>query len=183
MSLSVLIFWSFCVFVVVLLMFRNFKKNFIFWLSWVFFAVGSSLLQGFSPVVVGKRLSNCSVEASHFCGFSCCGVWSQGHKGFSSCSSWALESGLSSCGKRAKLLRGMWNLPGSGSKRCLLHWQADSWLLRHQGSPHCGFSLNWPDDKFSGTIFHRFIRHVDTPFWWSEVSRSVVSDSLRSHGL
>ena len=33
-----------------------------------------------------------------------------------------------------------------------------------------GFSLKWPDDNFSGTTFHRFIRHVDTPFWWNSSS-------------
>ena len=34
--------------------------------------------------------------------------------GFSSCSSQALEHRLSSCGAWAKLLRGMWDLPGPG---------------------------------------------------------------------
>ena len=34
--------------------------------------------------------------------------------GFSSCGSWALERRLSSCGTRAQLLRGMWDLPGPG---------------------------------------------------------------------
>ena len=34
--------------------------------------------------------------------------------GFSSCGSWVLERRLSSCGARAQLLRGMWDLPGPG---------------------------------------------------------------------
>ena len=34
--------------------------------------------------------------------------------GFSSCGSRALERRLSSCGARAQLLRGMWDLPGPG---------------------------------------------------------------------
>ena len=34
--------------------------------------------------------------------------------GFSSCGSWALERRLSSCGARAQLLRGMWDLPTPG---------------------------------------------------------------------
>ena len=42
---------------------------------------------------------------------------------------------LSSCGSRAQLLRGMWDLPRQGSNPCPLHWQADSQPLRHQGSP------------------------------------------------
>ena len=36
------------------------------------------------------------------------------HAGFSSCGSRALEHRLSSCGARAQLLRGMWDLPGPG---------------------------------------------------------------------
>ena len=42
---------------------------------------------------------------------------------------------LSSCGSRAQLLHGMWDLPRPGSNPCPLHWQADSQPLRHQGSP------------------------------------------------
>ena len=36
--------------------------------------------------------------------------------GLRSCGSWALEHRLSSCGSRAQLLRGMWDLPGPGLK-------------------------------------------------------------------
>ena len=42
---------------------------------------------------------------------------------------------LSSCGSRAQLLRGMWDLPRPGLELCSLHRQADSQPLRHQGSP------------------------------------------------
>ena len=35
-------------------------------------------------------------------------------RGLSSCGSQALEHGLRSCGARASLLRGMWDLPGPG---------------------------------------------------------------------
>ena len=43
-------------------------------------------------------------------------LWSTGsrHAGFSSCGSRALEHRLSSCGARASLLRGTWDLPGPG---------------------------------------------------------------------
>ena len=34
--------------------------------------------------------------------------------GFSSCGTWALERRLRSCGARAELLHGMWDLPGPG---------------------------------------------------------------------
>ena len=42
---------------------------------------------------------------------------------------------LSSCGSRAQLLRGMWDLPRPGLEPVSLHWQADSQPLRHRGSP------------------------------------------------
>ena len=40
-------------------------------------------------------------------------------------------------GSRAQtwLLCGLWNLLDQGSHLCLLHWQADSLPLSHQGSP------------------------------------------------
>ena len=43
-------------------------------------------------------------------------LWSMGSRrtGFSSCGSWTLERRLSSCGARAYLLRGTWDLPGPG---------------------------------------------------------------------
>ena len=65
----------------------------------------------------------CRVRASHCGGFSCCGARALGWRasvvvahGFSSCSLRALEHRLSSCGTRAQLLRGMWDLPGPGIK-------------------------------------------------------------------
>ena len=55
---------------------------------------------------------------SHCGGFSCCGAQALGAWasvvvacGLSSCGSRALEHKLSSCGARAKLLHGMWDLP------------------------------------------------------------------------
>ena len=52
---------------------------------------------------------------------SLCGAWTLGMQasvvvacGLSSCSSRALEHRLSSCGARASLLCGMWDLPGPG---------------------------------------------------------------------
>ena len=51
----------------------------------------------------------------------CCGAQALGTRaavvvarGCSSCGTWALESRLSSCGARALLLRGMWDLPRPG---------------------------------------------------------------------
>ena len=50
------------------------------------------------------------------CGARALGAWASvvvAH-GLSSCGLWALEHRLSSCGTRAQLLRGMWDLPGPG---------------------------------------------------------------------
>ena len=53
---------------------------------------------------------------SRHTGFSSCGTRASVvvARGISSCGSRALGRRLSSCGARAKLLRGMWDLPGSG---------------------------------------------------------------------
>ena len=63
----------------------------------------------------------CSARASHCGGFSCCGARALGVRasvvvahGLSSCGSRALERRLSSCGTRAQLLDGMWDLPRRG---------------------------------------------------------------------
>ena len=66
---------------------------------------------------------HCCARAFSSCGkWPCVGfslwwlllLWNMGsrHVGFSSCGLWALEHRLSSCGTRASLLHGMWNLPG-----------------------------------------------------------------------
>ena len=47
--------------------------------------------------------SSCGVWTSHYGGFFCCGPWDPEHR-------------LNSCGPCASLLRGMWDLPGSGIK-------------------------------------------------------------------
>ena len=47
-------------------------------------------------------LCGCGVLASSCSGFSCCGAWTVGHTGFRS------------CGPRAQLLQGMWDLPRLG---------------------------------------------------------------------
>ena len=52
---------------------------------------------------------------------------------------------LSSCGSRAQLLRGMWDLPSQGLNLCPLHWQADYQPLRHQGSPRILNSASKPN--------------------------------------
>ena len=69
-----------------------------FWLHWVFVAARGP------PLVAASRATPwCGARASH------CGGWSR-------CRAWALDCRLSSCGERAQLLRGMWDLPGAGLK-------------------------------------------------------------------
>ena len=55
----------------------------------------------------------------------------------------ALERRLSSCVLWAKLLHGMWDLPGPGLNPCLLHWQVDSLPLSQQGSPLHSACVVW----------------------------------------
>ena len=89
--------------------FYLFIHLFIFWLSWVFVAA-----RRLSLVVVSRGYS--SLRCTGFSLRWLLLLWSTGSKraGFSSCGSWALERRLSSCGARAQLLRGMWDLAGPG---------------------------------------------------------------------
>ena len=77
--------------------------------------------QAFSSCGERGATLHCGAGASHCGGFSCCGaralgVWASVVVacGLSSYGLWALEHRLSSCGARALLLRGMWDLPGPG---------------------------------------------------------------------
>ena len=98
---------------------RFFKKNiyfiyFYFCLCWVFTAVHRPSL-----VAASGGYSSLWCAGFHCGGFSCCGARALGtwasvvvaHK-LISCGSWALEHRLNSCGAWAKLLHGMWDLPG-----------------------------------------------------------------------
>ena len=71
-------------------------------------------------LVAGATLP-CRARVSHCGGFSCCGARALGEQASvvmahrpSSCGLRAPEHKLSSCGARAQLLRGMWDLPGPG---------------------------------------------------------------------
>ena len=74
-------------------------------------------------------------------GFPCCGARPQGCTGFSSCGTWTQELRFLDSGAHALLLRHTGSAApqhvGSsreGSNPRLLHWQADSSSLSHQGS-------------------------------------------------
>ena len=74
------------------------------WLHWVFFAMCR-----LSLVVVSGGYSSLRCAGFSLRWLLCCGAWALG--------AWAsavVACGLSSCGKRAWLLRGMWDLPGPG---------------------------------------------------------------------
>ena len=87
-------------------------------------------------LVAAWALSNCSKQASHCGGFSCCRAWALERTSFRSCGSWVLEHRFNSRGPQelsCPAARGIF--PDQGSNPCLLHWQADSWPPSHQGSP------------------------------------------------
>ena len=74
-------------------------------------AFSSCVKQGLLFVAVHALLiAVASLVVEH--GLQAHGLQQLWHMGFGSCASWALECRLSSCGARAQLLRGMWDLPG-----------------------------------------------------------------------
>ena len=91
-------------------LFKNLFLLFIyFWLHWV-----CGTARGL-PLVAASRGSS-SLRCAGFSLRWLLLLQSMGsrHTGFSSCGSQAVESRLSSCGSRAELLCGMWDLPGPG---------------------------------------------------------------------
>ena len=85
----------------------------------------------------GERwlLSGCGIPASHFGGFSGCGVWPL-EPADSVVVALRLEStGLVLMIHRLCCSAACGIFPGQGSNPCLLHWQADSLPVSYQGSP------------------------------------------------
>ena len=109
----------------------------------IYGCIESSLLcVGFLQLRRAGATLCCDVRPSHCGGFSCCGAQALGARasgvvahGLSSCGSQALERRLSSCGTRAQLLHGMWDVPGPGLEPVSPALAADSQPLCHQGSP------------------------------------------------
>ena len=84
---------------------------------------GSSLLgRLFSHCGQRGLLSSHSALASRCSDFSFYRAQALEHEGFGSCDAWA------------ELPQGVWDLPDQGLEPCLLHRQADSSPLSHQGS-------------------------------------------------
>lgn len=111
-------------------------------------------LQSWSSLLHGLPLNSRAGPTLQFwCpGFSlwlsCCGAQAPGHTGFSSCNTWTQQlwhAGLQgrvpnsfSTGASCSMTCGI--LPRvRGLNLCLLHWQAESLSLSHQGSPKCHF--------------------------------------------
>ena len=84
--------------------------NFIyFWLRWIVVAVC-----GLSLVVASRGYSSLQCAGFSFWWLLLLRSTGSRRAGFSSCGTQALERMLSSCGARAQLLRGMWDLPRPG---------------------------------------------------------------------
>ena len=76
----------------------------------IFGCIGFLLLRmGFLQLWRLGATLHCSAWASHCGGFSCCGALALGSR-----ASVVVAHRLSSCGARAQLLCGMWDLPGPG---------------------------------------------------------------------
>ena len=81
----------------------------LFYFCWAFIAA-----QAFLQLQWAGLPSSCRMWASRCGGLSCSIGCCLGRAGFRSCGFRALEHRLSSCGSRASLLLGRWDLPGSG---------------------------------------------------------------------
>ena len=98
----------------------------------IYFGCAGSLLLCRLSLVVPSR--GYFLAVSHCSGFSCCGAQALGYIGFNGCGTWAQQAsalvahGLS-CPEACRVLldQGLFD-------PCLLHWQADSLPLNHQGS-------------------------------------------------
>ena len=110
------------------------------------------------PLLLCGLLSSYSVRASHCSGFSCCGAQALGPVG-----SVVVAHGLS-----CSLTSGIFL--DQGLNPFLLHWQADSSPLSHQGSPPVYFCCSF---FFFFTVRHSHSEDRDV-FW----GVTVVSQSL-----
>ena len=86
---------------------------FIFWVCWVFVSAQAflQLQQAGATLVVLEALGLLTVVA-----FLVVEHRGSRRSSFRNCSSWALQHRLNRCGAWAQLLRGMWDLPGSGTE-------------------------------------------------------------------
>ena len=117
----------------------------IYWLCWVFVAAPAFL----SLQWVEGLPSSCRVQASHC-----------------SCSSYC---GARAVSLQASVVAACGIFPHQGSNLCLLHWQADSLPLSHQGSPEghftchdvasapfCSYGSHWASPELKGKEKKKF---------------------------
>ena len=116
----------------------------------IFGCVGSSLLLGlFSSYSEQGLLTSCSAQASDCNGFPCGRAQAVGRVGYGSCGSQALEHRLNSCGAQAYLVRGMWDLPGSGIKPMSPASAGGFFTTEPPGKPLSSLLLILPADPVS----------------------------------
>ena len=89
-------------------------------------------------------LSGCGVQASHWVGFSSCGV----HRLYGAGAKLSVACGLGSCGWRALQHRLSYSTAcgiflDQGWNPCLLPWEAGSLLLSHQGNQEVQILNHW----------------------------------------
>ena len=80
-------------------------------------------------------------EASPRGGFSCCGARAPGAQALVLAAHGLLSADSVVVVRELSCSAACWIFPDQGSNLCLLHWQANSHPLYHQGSPRKGFIL------------------------------------------
>ena len=90
-------------------------------------------------------LSPCFLRASHYGDFSCCGPWVLGYSGFSS------------CGARAQLTHGMWDLPRPGIKWVSLAFQGRFLNYWTDGEALIFYFLNF---RLMSLVFKALLNHL-----------------------
>ena len=98
--------------------------------------LNDSFIRPAGSLLPGRLFSRRSVPRLLPAAASLCRTQALGWAGFSSCSAQAPEHRLHRRGLCFLSFSAACRiLPGQGLNRCLLHWQADSLPLSHQGSP------------------------------------------------
>ena len=110
-----------------------------FWLRWVFLTV-----RGLSLVATSRGYSLLRCTGSSLRWLLLLRSTGSRREGFSSCGSRALDRRLSSCGARAQLLRGMWDLAGPGLEPMSPALGGGFSTTVPPGKPHTGLSLVSP---------------------------------------
>ena len=117
------------------------------WLHWIFVAA-----LRLSPAAGSRGCSSWGAQASHCCSFSCCRA-----RGPSS----ALVHQL-------RCFEAQGSFSNQRSNLCPLHWQADSYLLHHQGSPETtafkrNIKIKGPTNQHSPRMGKRTVYQLQPP--------------------